>query len=315
MTTSDMLADQQYTAEAQNKPPSKSKDKATKNKEDGLEQAVEKAALDITSRVSDAVRQQEKPKTLRQILSQWWLEQISRLSQAALAVLVALLVALLTPWFVKLQLGDTLTNASKGFLGSFETSGALKLLEENAKISQEGVILGQQSVQAIEGLSTLKAQIEDQDNGIKGALDGIAYAQQELLSQIEFQSQRIDNLGEGLSSSIEAANRVQRVNGDPELLRIAKQSRAIIAQIDSYVAEGRRLRVTDSLDSGVDAWISEVYFFVTLIPQEMGQVDQIKAVMKQIHLSERPYSDDELRLERSLIILSALKRWLSTPAI
>ncbi|WNO11024.1 hypothetical protein [Teredinibacter sp. KSP-S5-2] len=256
------------------------------------EETLRSIARDTAESVRSAM--DEKPKRgFKTIFFEWFNEQVERIGRTVMALLVATVVAILTPYLVKYQLIDEFDSLSSRLSSAVSESDSRDLIQQNLESSQKQISMEQQNLDALN-------RIEDFNSSLVERWAALDQIQGELENQnvaIAGLSDRVANIKVPAPQPV--ANQKTEVN--------KKLSQALT----SYKKQGQALLVKPSSERAVRQWLGEVYFFLSVIPSSSGTFDQVQREMQKIYQAEKPYENDQARLEKTLMILSAVNTWVS----
>ncbi|MFL0800121.1 MAG: hypothetical protein K6L80_06730 [Agarilytica sp.] len=269
---------------------------ANEKSKDIAEEALRKAALELTQDISDSAKQ-DKP-SFGKAMKTWLTTQISHISQAVIALMIAAIVALVTPLLVKLELTDELQALSHNLSTQLDNRNAQNVLTSSLEISDTKTQLTQQTEDIRATISDLKETL---------ALNNATVAE-----SLQQQERRVTQLNDQYSKTLDALNKTQIT----QQRESAKSTTAVIyppqltPTLNRYISDGKRLLTQESINKqDVDEWIGEVYFFISLMPANQNNLARIQSSLNKIYGSEKPFDEEIDRINHTLVILNALIKW------
>lgn len=257
---------------------------------------TEETLRSIARDTAESVRSvmEEKPKRrLNTIILEWFNDQIERIGRTVMALLVATVVAILTPYLVKYQLIDEFESLSSRLSSAVSESDGRDLMQQNLESSQKHISMEQQNLDALNRIEGFSLSLVER----WAALDQIQGELKNQNAAIAGLSDKVANIK--ISAPQQAVNQKSQVN--------KKLSQAL----NEYKKRGQSLLSKQSSEVAIRQWLGEVYFFLSVIPSSSGAFDQVQIEMHKIYQAEKPYENDQTRVEKTLMILSAMDTWVS----
>ncbi len=277
---------------------------AEEKSKDIAEEALKRAALELTQDVSDYVNEEKKKRSFGNAIKEWFTTQISHISQAVIALMIATILALVTPLLVKFELMDELQELGQNLSTQLDKRNTQNILASSLDISDTTAKLTRQT----DGLRTAFEGLNEKLNNSNAEITASLTKQEQRIAQlVRDQNKKIDELRVTIISQ-----RPNTQNSDATNIVQAQYPRRLETKLNQYISQGRSLLKQDDLDTQeVNAWVGEVYFFISLIPSNQDNLDSIKSNLEQIHIRAKPFNDDTDRVTHTLIILNALNGWIT----
>ncbi|WP_086933695.1 hypothetical protein [Agarilytica rhodophyticola] len=293
-------------------------DKTLQNvKEDSInltEEAIAQAAQEITQEVKAVVDDGDiSTSRVKRSFRKWIFDQLDRVGQTAIALIAATIVALLTPLLVKLELIDEWQKLSNEYSSVLTASvGNNEILEKTVTISQTAEQLENQNTALIEALSAIEIGIDGlkSSDTIASNKSNIEALRSDIKVMLEAQSLKLDNLRNRLAETTKPASIVTRK------VPVGKISSPVfVRKLESYISKGKSLRTkpSDLSNANLDAWIGEVYFFVSMMPSKDSELNTVKSHLYKIYSAQKPFSDPNYRLNQAIMVLNAVHSWAKIP--
>ncbi len=277
---------------------------AEEKSKDIAEEALKRAALELTQDVSGYVNEEKKKCSFGNAIKEWFTTQISHISQAVIALMVATILALVTPLLVKFELMDELQELGQSLTTQLDQRNTQNILASSLDISDSTAQLAQQT----ENLRTAFEGLSEKLNTRNAEISTSLTKQEQRIAQlISNQNKKLDELHIATISA-----RPNNTAPNAKHLAQTQYPRNLDTKLNRYIAQGRSLLKQDDLDTqAANTWVGEVYFFISLIPSNQDNLDNIKSSLKQIHMRAKPFNDDNDRITHTLIILNALSDWIT----
>lgn len=264
-----------------------------------VDEALKKASVDITQTIRDEVKDSEG-KSIKRACMSFVKEQFGIASRGVLAMLFAAALAMIMPFLVKLELVDDFNRLSDSLTSAMESHQPEKIFQSTVAISEKTEVIEQQNSRMMLAFSQVEKLLHDMRAETEGANTGAF--QTEVAELLLNQSDKLDLLFK--------QNELSSIDKKPD--HYASPIR-LKNKITEYIARGQQLKTR--LDNGkkdaANAWISEVYFFLGVIPESSLDLREAKVILKSIYVSEKPYVDEAMRVSQTLLLLNAIRNWVT----
>ncbi len=268
------------------------------------EEALKRAALELTQDVSEHVNEEKKKRSFGNVIKEWFTTQVSHISQAVIALMIATIVAFVTPLLVKFELMDELQELGQNLSTQLDKRNTQNILASSLEISDTTTQLTQQTTDIRTAFDDLKEELSTSNAGIAASLS----KQEQYIAQIvTTQNNKLDDLRNALLSQ-----QAKNPSGDVKTTAQTQYPAHLGTKLNHYIAQGKSLLKQETLEEQrVDAWVGEVYFFISLIPSPQDNLKNIKSSLQQIHMRAKPFNNDVDRIHHTLTALNALNGWIT----
>ncbi len=268
------------------------------------EEALKRAALELTQDVSEYANEEKKNRSFGNAIKEWFSTQISHISQAVIALMIATILALVTPLLVKFELMDELQELGHDLSTQLDKRNTQNILASSLDLSDTNAQLTQQATNIRTAFEDLNEKTNNRNTAILASLT----EQEQRVSQLlREQNQKLDNLRSAFISQ-RASSGESNANNPLQI----QYPTHLSTKLNQYISQGRAfLKQEDLNEQRANAWIGEVYFFISLIPSNQDNLARIKSNLQQIHMRAKPFNDDIDRIHHTLIILNALNGWIT----
>ncbi len=269
--------------------------KAKSQSQDIAEEALKKAALDITQEIKQyASADEDKRPSIGRSLINWVNTQIHHISQTVVALLIAAVVALVTPLLVKFELLEEIQNLSRDISSTIASNNTQGLVASTSLISDATQTIASQNNDIQSAFDELQARIGNES-------DKMISIETSLSKVLSDQDKRFTQLNQKLTS----LQRPAVINPPPTY------SPEIGKKLSRYIRTGTTLMKAEDAEREINNWIGEVYFFISLMPSHKIELDDVKENLRLIHAASKPFDDETVRVQKTITILKALQSWVS----
>lgn len=263
--------------------------------EDTIKSIVQETAQSVTQSI-----EAEKPKKgFKKVFVAWFNDQVEKLGRMVMALALAALVAVLTPILVKLQMADEIHAITATLTQVINSTDSRQAIERNSQAQQQQLEIEQRNASTLDLLHSetlLQSEKLQEVVGVNEAL-----VQQDV--KLDELRAALDNITRQPSTD---ASRVLQ-DRNKRLFKLSQE-------LNRYISSGQKLLEKTPEVRGLNSWVDEVYFFVSIIPSESGNFDEVRNIAKQIYTEEKPYDTQAKRVGKMLVVLRALDRWMKVSA-
>lgn len=267
---------------------------AESHSKDIADEALKKAAHDITQEIKQyaSTDEQERP-PITKTLTGWFSAQIHHISQTVVALLIATIVALVTPFLVKFELIDELQKLSNNLSNAVASNNTQGILESTTLISH--------TTETIEAQNKhIQSAFEDLENLIGNERNKIASIEKTISNYAAQQDKQYALLTQRMASF----QQLHKPN--------APFSSELTKKLSRYIYTGKTLlKAEEKNREEINNWIGEVYFFISLMPSQNIELNDVKDMLRQIHIAQKPFNDDPIRIQNTITVLKALQSWVT----
>mgnify|MGYP000428924145 CR=1 FL=1 len=258
--------------------------------DDVLEHASE--AIQEQVRLATEKIEQEKNGFLRR-LKAWASAQLSRISNTIIALLAATLMTVAMPYLVKLEMDSELNSLTSTLTG-------LITANVSEQVNNRAQTFDKKDLQIENAISSLQLTLKEMQANSRNDQYPILAVQ---LNGLKLAQQNNHDKIAGLVNTLQIDQTSNQLS-----------SKLLHSKINSYILSGKELLQDNTVEADIKSWLGEVYYFVSMMKLDAVDLTTAKQTLKDLYQLPSPLENalenQDLRIQKSLIILNVLHEWL-----
>ena len=238
----------------------------------------------------------------------WISNQIDRLGNAVFALMIALLVATVTPVLVRWGIDDRLSSITQALNGLAEQQSVSQVFDNTLELDKKAQSLDTLNGQVLDSVGRIEDEMQAL-NTIEQQINSLATSKPDFehlkSSVLETRRELNQKLGEISAAVNHLQPTEQKVRAPALNINELKQ------QVQAYAKQGRQL-LEDGANYGKSRdYVRKVYYFTGMLDLPLLNSEQTTRAMQHIYNEEKPFNDIQRQVEETVLILTALEQGLS----